>query len=203
LYSSDSYSNMMSETVPEILRTHLTNTVLYLKVLGIADVLSFDFLDPPSESQMVEALVLLHQLGAIDDAGRVTAVGQAMSSLPLEPSLSRSIVAAMDESNMDQDDCVDCLVTIAAMLSVDAQSIFVESKGSSRYEGTSLAANARSKSRNDEMERVQDQLRLPYGDHMTYWHVFVRWQCEGQGGKQWCEDNFVNFRSLSTAMKIR
>jgi len=186
---------MMLETVPEILRTHLTNTVLYLKMLGIGDVLSFDFLDPPSQSQVLEALVLLHQLGAIDDTGHITSVGQQMATLPLEPSLSRAIIAAVVNG------CVEETVTVAAMLSVDSQSIFVEpAKGSShRYDGMP----ASHKAFNDDMEQVQNKLRLHYGDHMTYLNVFMQWRCEGNCSKKWCEDNYINFRSLSTAMKIR
>ena len=82
----------MEETIPEILRTNLSNTILYLKVLGINDVLSFDFLDVPDESQMIEALVLLHMLGAITVDGTVTDLGKTMSKFPLEPCLSRALV---------------------------------------------------------------------------------------------------------------
>lgn len=45
---------MMEETVPEIQRINLANTVLYLKALGIHDILGFDFLDPPSVDQIME-----------------------------------------------------------------------------------------------------------------------------------------------------
>ena len=45
---------MMDETVPEIRRINLANTVLYLKALGIQDILGFDFLDPQSEGQIME-----------------------------------------------------------------------------------------------------------------------------------------------------
>jgi len=34
-------------TIPEIQRTNLTNTVLMLKAMGINDLISFDFMDPP------------------------------------------------------------------------------------------------------------------------------------------------------------
>ena len=54
LYSSECFDNMMDETVPEIRRINLANTVLYLKTLGIHDILGFDFLDPPSEQQIME-----------------------------------------------------------------------------------------------------------------------------------------------------
>jgi hypothetical protein len=56
LYSSDCLRSMEQETVPEILRTHMANAVLYLKILSVndGDVLGFDFLDPPSEQQILE-----------------------------------------------------------------------------------------------------------------------------------------------------
>lgn len=40
--------------MPEIQRINLANTVLYLKALGIHDILGFDFLDPPSVDQIME-----------------------------------------------------------------------------------------------------------------------------------------------------
>lgn len=45
---------MLPETVPEIKRSNLSNTVLYLKVLGIMDVIGFDFLEKPSVEQLEE-----------------------------------------------------------------------------------------------------------------------------------------------------
>ena len=52
---------MMEETIPEIKRINLANTVLYLKALGIHDVLGFDFLDPPSEDQIMQVGVLRYR----------------------------------------------------------------------------------------------------------------------------------------------
>ena len=45
---------MSRETIPEIQRCNLANTVLQLKALGVNDVLGFDFLDPPSPDQISE-----------------------------------------------------------------------------------------------------------------------------------------------------
>jgi len=53
---------MMEETVPEIQRINLANTVLYLKALGIHDILGFDFLDPPSVDQIMEVSLRLFLL---------------------------------------------------------------------------------------------------------------------------------------------
>jgi len=49
---------MMKETIPEILRNNLSNTVLYLKVIGIENILQFDFLTPPNVNQIVEVSIL-------------------------------------------------------------------------------------------------------------------------------------------------
>ncbi len=38
---------MLATNVPEIQRTNLASTILSLKAMGINDLLSFDFMDPP------------------------------------------------------------------------------------------------------------------------------------------------------------
>lgn len=44
------YRNEMFEnTIPEIQRTNLANTVLLLKSLGVKNLLEFDFMDPPPQ----------------------------------------------------------------------------------------------------------------------------------------------------------
>ena len=44
------YRNELFEnTIPEIQRTNLANTVLLLKSLGVKNLLEFDFMDPPPQ----------------------------------------------------------------------------------------------------------------------------------------------------------
>jgi pre-mRNA-splicing factor ATP-dependent RNA helicase DHX16 len=47
---------MPNSTVPEIMRSNLTSTVLILKNLGIDDVINFDFLDPPDSEAIILGL---------------------------------------------------------------------------------------------------------------------------------------------------
>lgn len=182
----------MSETVPEILRTNLTNTLLYLKVLGVSDVLAFDFLDPPSESQILEGLMLLNQLNAIDSDGEVTNIGKLMSNLPLEPCLSRAIVASTKHN------CIDEMVTIVAMLS--AEKVLVEA---SKFQRKSAATNPKQQLHLEAMEEAHSRLRSSNGDHMSLLMIFHEWTSLGNSSKSWCDDNFMNFRSLQFASKIR
>ena len=96
LYSSSDYALMNEHTEPEILRSSLMTTVLYLKVLGIDDVLSFSFLQSPNREALSIALRQLYVLGALDENGQVTGLGKTISNLPLEPSLGKMLVSACE-----------------------------------------------------------------------------------------------------------
>ncbi len=45
-------------------------------------------------------------------------------------------------------------------------------------------------------------LSHPYGDFHTYLHVYNTWESQNRS-MQWCERNFVNFRSMKTVASIR
>ena len=50
LYTEMAFRNeMFPNTIPEIQRTNLANTVLLLKSLGVKNLLEFDFMDPPPQ----------------------------------------------------------------------------------------------------------------------------------------------------------
>merc|ERR1712193_279941 len=68
LYTEEAFKYEMHETtVPEIQRCNLGMTVLTLKAMGINNLLEFDFMDSPPEANLVYALELLYNLGALDD----------------------------------------------------------------------------------------------------------------------------------------
>jgi len=82
------------DTVPEIQRTNLGMVVLMLKSLGINDLIGFDFLDPPPGDTLIRALDLLYALGAFNDRGELTKMGRRMAEFPMDPALSKSILAS-------------------------------------------------------------------------------------------------------------
>ena len=70
LYTERAYRDeMLATNVPEIQRTNLASTVLSLKAMGINDLLSFDFMDPPPMETLIMAMEQLHALSALDDEG--------------------------------------------------------------------------------------------------------------------------------------
>ncbi|KAJ3434127.1 hypothetical protein M0812_20191 [Anaeramoeba flamelloides] len=64
LYTEQAYkSEMFNSSVPEIQRTNMGNTLLTLKAMGINDLISFDFMDPPSPQSLIAAMKNLFMLG--------------------------------------------------------------------------------------------------------------------------------------------
>ncbi|KAH9778054.1 RNA helicase [Citrus sinensis] len=180
LYTLHNYHKDMDDnTVPEIQRTNLANVVLILKSLGIDDLVNFDFIDPPPEEALLKALELLFALSALNKLGELTKVGRRMAEFPLDPMLSKMIVAS------DKDKCSDEIITIAAMLSV-GNSIFYRPKDKQVH-----ADNARM---NFHLGNV--------GDHIALLRVYNSWR-ECNYSTQWCYENYIQVRSMKRARDIR
>ncbi|CAI5989236.1 unnamed protein product [Closterium sp. NIES-64] len=101
LYTAWSYANELEDnTVPEIQRTNLGNVVLMLKSLGINDLLNFDFMDPPPAETLLRALEMLYALGALNDRGELTKLGRKMAEFPLDPQMSKLLVASDNQKEL-------------------------------------------------------------------------------------------------------
>ncbi|XP_053743241.1 pre-mRNA-splicing factor ATP-dependent RNA helicase DHX16 [Synchiropus splendidus] len=179
LYTAWAFKHEMEETtVPEIQRTNLGNVVLLLKSLGINDLVHFDFMDPPPHETLVLALEQLYALGALNHLGELTKLGRRMAELPVDPMLSKMILAS------EQYKCSEEVLSIAAMLSVN-NSIFYRPKDKVVH-----ADNAR-------MNFV-----VPGGDHLVLLNVYTQWVESGYS-TQWCYENFIQFRSMRRARDVR
>eukprot|EP01025_Chloroclados_australasicus_P055757 TRINITY_DN6830_c0_g1_i3.p1 TRINITY_DN6830_c0_g1~~TRINITY_DN6830_c0_g1_i3.p1 ORF type:complete len:736 (+),score=89.37 TRINITY_DN6830_c0_g1_i3:2-2209(+) len=178
LYTDESYhQDLVEQTYPEILRSNLGSVVLQLKKLGIDDLVHFDFMDPPAPETLMRALELLNYLGAIDDDGNMTEVGNIMAEFPLDPQLAKMMVASPEFR------CSNEILTIAAMLSVPM--VFVRPRDNQHAADEAKQAYAH-----------QD------GDHLTLLNIFHAWKREGEN-QQWCYNNFLNSRSLKAADNVR
>ncbi|KAI3463896.1 hypothetical protein Pfo_020559 [Paulownia fortunei] len=173
------YNDLDDNTVPEIQRTNLAHVVLALKSLGINDLLNFDFMDPPPSEALLKALELLYALSALNKHGELTKVGRRMAEFPLDPMLSKMIVAS------DKYQCSDEIISIAAMLSI-GNSIFYRPKDKQVH-----ADNARL---NFHMGNV--------GDHVALLKVYSSWK-ETNFSTQWCYENYIQVRSMKRARDIR
>ncbi|KAF9978393.1 DEAH-box ATP-dependent RNA helicase prp22 [Actinomortierella ambigua] len=180
MYSLEAFeTEMEEETVPEIMRTGLSGTVLSLKSLGIVDINGFEFLDRPHQNELMAALRELYLIDAIDRYGQMTDVGTEMVQYPVNPLLARVLVEA------ERLGCMDKIVTIVAMLSVE--DVFFMP----RKEEDQVSATA-----------AHEQFFHHSGDHMTLLNVYEDWR-KTNYSKEWCHDNFMNLRNLRLAKNVR
>nr|CAH8824939.1 unnamed protein product [Trichobilharzia regenti] len=178
LYTERAYRDeMLATNVPEIQRTNLASTVLQLKAMGINDLLSFDFMDPPPLQTLVAAMETLHGLSALDDEGLLTRLGRRMAEFPLEPMLSKMLIMSVHLQ------CSEEVLTVVSMLSV--QNVFYRPK-----EKTELADQRKAK------------FHQPEGDHLTLLAVYNAWK-NNKFSAPWCYDNFLQARTLKRAQDVR
>jgi len=136
LYSEEDFESRPEFTDPEILRTNLASVILQMATLGLGDVASFPFIDPPDHRNVRDGVQLLEELGAFDpsvkDAGkRLTPLGRKLAQLPVDPRLARMVLEA------ERYGCVREVMVIAAALSIqdprerptDAQQAAAEKHG--------------------------------------------------------------------------
>ncbi|MGD0589597.1 MAG: ATP-dependent helicase HrpB [Bacteroidota bacterium] len=77
---------------PEIKTADLAPLTLDLVQWGTPDGAGLRFLDPPPPAHRAQAHTLLKSLGAVDQAGKLTSHGKAMSELPIHPRLAHMIL---------------------------------------------------------------------------------------------------------------
>ncbi|PKI77022.1 hypothetical protein CRG98_002525 [Punica granatum] len=183
LYPSKIYQDeFLDATIPEIQRSSLAGSVLYLKSMDLPDIdiLKFDFLDRPSSDSLEDALKQLYLIDAIDEEGSITSIGRVMAELPLEPSLSRTLLEANDYG------CLSQALTIAAMLSAE----------------TSLLPG---RSKNTEKKRKPPP-DLPdgsgLGDHIQLLQIYEYWH-EMDYDIGWCKENDLQVRGMRFVRDVR
>jgi ATP-dependent helicase HrpB len=81
---------------PEILDTDLAPLLLESLAWGVTDPARLRLLDPPSEAAVSEAREVLGLLGAVDEAGGITAGGRRMLELPVHPRLAAMLAGVGD-----------------------------------------------------------------------------------------------------------
>lgn len=112
LYSEEDFAARPRYTEPEILRTNLAAVILQMAALGLGEMETFPFLDPPDRRSIRDGVQLLQELGAFDADGAITDVGRRLAQLPVDPRLGRMILQA------DTEGCVREILVLAAALSI-------------------------------------------------------------------------------------
>jgi len=170
-------TEMLEMTVPEIQRANLGNVVLLLKNLGVDDLLTFEFMDPPPQETMVASMYQLWMLGALNNTGGVTELGLQMVQFPLDPPLSKMLIYSNTLN------CSSEIMTIVAVLSVP--NIFFRPDG-----------------RAEESDAMREKFMVPESDHLTLLNCYLQWERHSYSG-DWCRKHFVNLKSMRKVREVR
>lgn len=179
LYTEEYFLNeMATEGIPEIQRSNLTSCVIQLKALGIDNILGFDWPTPPSPEAMIRALEVLYSLGIIDDDAKLTSPsGFHVAEIPLDPMISKMILAS------DQFGCSEEILTIAAVLSI--QSIWISARGAQK-----------------ELDEAKLRFATAEGDHVTFLNIYKGF-LESNKSSKWCHKHFVNYHAMKKVIEVR
>ncbi|MDO8767862.1 MAG: ATP-dependent RNA helicase HrpA [Burkholderiaceae bacterium] len=112
LYEQKDFDGRPRFTDPEILRSSLAGVILRMKSLHLGIVEDFPFIEPPQSRAIADGYQLLGELGAVDDANDLTAMGAELAKLPLDPRVGRMIIEARERGALDE------VLVIASALSV-------------------------------------------------------------------------------------
>lgn len=132
----------------------------------------------------MSSLKTLWFLQALDNKRELTDIGRSMNNFPLEPSLSRAVIASKEHG------CISEVLDIVSLLSASSKVFFDSSE------------------QRDEALEARSKFRHPSGDHLTALNAFRAYEeisgVESKAGvREWCRRQFVNEKALVEARKIR
>lgn len=112
LYTEEDFKQRPAFTEPELLRTNLAAVVLQMKALDLGDIGHFPFMDKPDGRQIRSGLKTLEELGALNEQGGLSAIGNDLARLPVDPRLGRMLLAALRAN------CLNDMLIIVSVLAV-------------------------------------------------------------------------------------
>lgn len=188
LYTKQQYKKMTKFPVAEIQKCNLSSIILQMIAIGIRDVKSFDFVDPPPPENIECSLSQLKTMNAIEtittdnredhrEQYNLTPIGTKMVTFPVDPRFASLIIASQ------QYRCTDEILIIISMLSVD--NVFYVP---SAERETALL--------------VHKKFNSSEGDLVKLLNVFRRFK-EAKQSIAWCQENYLKPVQLKMAVEIR
>jgi len=183
LYDEADYRERPAFTDPEILRTNLASVILQMEAEGLGRIEDFPFIDAPDSRFVRDGYRLLWELGALDGDERLTALGRRLSRLPLDPRLSRMLLAAERHGGTEE-----VLVLVSALSVQDPRERPLEAQQAADTAHAEFA---------DERSDFVSLLKLwqAWGDRSA--HLSQR-KLRG-----WCRDHFLSYVRMREWQEIR
>ncbi|CDW88583.1 mrna splicing factor rna helicase [Stylonychia lemnae] len=183
LCTKEEYERYLPEQMkPEIQRSDTSHLILQLKALGIRNLLTFDYLSPPSKENFIRSLEVLYSLGAIDDTAQLTQdIGMKLVEMPIDPRMAAAIL----NSNKEEWRVTEEVLSVAALLQV--QNLFVTVKDPTI------------------IQKAKKKYGVIEGDHISLLNIFNIYNSKKSDNekKGFCREVYVNEKSLKKAVQIK
>ncbi|WP_299947052.1 ATP-dependent RNA helicase HrpA [uncultured Microbulbifer sp.] len=173
LYEARDFEQRPEFTDAEILRTNLAAVILQMLQLRIGDIREFPFVDPPDPRLINDGYKLLQELQAVDARGQVTRLGRILSRLPLDPRLSRILLAGVEIGSARE-----VLIIVAALAVQDPRERPAEKRQAA-----------------DEKHRQWQHAQSDFLSFVQLWDAFeAQRQALSQNQlRKWCQENFLSW----------
>lgn len=179
LYTEKDYLALQETNTPEILRCDLSQAILTMKARGVDDIVGFPFLTRPPREALEKALLQLFNIQALEESGKISAIGLQIAKLPLTAPLGRVLLAAAQNGPK----CLLDVIDIISCLSVE--NIFL---------------NTTSEEKKEEAEKARRDLFRREGDHLTMLATVQGYAAENTDRKAWAERHMVSHRAMQSVM---
>lgn len=176
LYSEADFNSRALYTDPEIRRTNLASVILKMRFMRLGDVDEFPFLEAPATKAVNEGFKLLYELNALTPARELTAQGNCMAKLPVDPKFARMLVVAESRGCLSE-----ILIIVSALSTQDPRETNAENRS---------AAN----------EALQ-KFNHPDSDFLSFVNLWHEYEKERQSLNQsqlrkFCKQNFLSYMRM-------
>ncbi|RCV87846.1 ATP-dependent RNA helicase HrpA [Billgrantia montanilacus] len=176
LYDEEDFLSRPGFTDPEIRRTNLASVILSMLSLKLGDIEDFPFVDPPDARFIKDGFRLLFELGAVDQANRLTPLGRKLSRLPIDPRLARMVLAGAEQGGLRE-----VLVVVSALAVQDPRD--------------------RPADKREAADQAHRRWQDPDSDFvalLNLWHGFeaARDEFSGNRLRRWCKEHYLNYLRL-------
>ncbi|MBM4316281.1 MAG: ATP-dependent helicase HrpB [Deltaproteobacteria bacterium] len=123
LYTQHEFETKAPFETPEIRKSDLTQTALELKGLGVEDLSTFEWFEPPSKEALTSSEKLLFLLGALEStssASPLTPLGEKMKQVSLHPRIARFLLECESSGCLEQGIRMAALISEGKLETLDA-----------------------------------------------------------------------------------
>ncbi|OQY02406.1 MAG: ATP-dependent RNA helicase HrpA [Desulfobacteraceae bacterium 4572_130] len=182
LYDESDFNSRPFFTLPEILRSNLSEVIIRMISLKLGEISSFPFIDPPSFSSIKDGFNTLLELGAIKKNNKkeyiLTKKGRIMANLPIDPKLSRILLEANKRNCLKQ-----AVIIVSALCISDPRQYNPQEK-------------------NEKKNQKHAQFYDPSSDFITFlniWNLFKHAEKLLKTRtklRKFCKNNFLSFKRI-------